>query len=129
LKDPQNRFYAICSGSLPLRLRAWCSHCIASRTDQWQILETASYAISLAYASRNHFPFSTYGENFFLTIQNVVITLLILYFSGQGVGADIKKPLSTTRGNSGKVVAGSAVATVTGFVLWSETLCPLGTRQ
>jgi mannose-P-dolichol utilization defect protein 1 len=95
----------------------------------WQILETTSYAISLAYASRNHFPFSTYGENFFLTIQNVVITLLILFFSGQGVGADIKKPLSTTRGNSGKVVAGAAVAAVTGFVLWSETLCPLGTRQ
>ncbi|RSH92390.1 hypothetical protein EHS25_008805 [Saitozyma podzolica] len=91
------------------------------------ILETTSYAISLAYASRNHFPFSTYGENFFLTIQNVVITLLILFFSGQGVGADIKKPLSTTRGNSGKVVAGAAVAAVTGFVLWSETLCPLGT--
>ncbi|KAH9990028.1 hypothetical protein BJV77DRAFT_1014677 [Russula vinacea] len=35
------------------------------------ILETSSYAITLAYSSRNAFPFSTYGENLFLTIQNV----------------------------------------------------------
>lgn len=44
------------------------------------ILEILSYAITLAYSYRNEFPFSTYGENFFLTIQNVLITLLIIYF-------------------------------------------------
>jgi mannose-P-dolichol utilization defect 1 len=43
------------------------------------ILETLSYAITLAYSFRNDFPFSTYGENLFLTIQNVIITLLIIY--------------------------------------------------
>ncbi|KAF9485913.1 mannose-P-dolichol utilization defect 1 protein [Pholiota conissans] len=44
-------------------------------------LETASYAITLAYAVRHDFPFSTYGENLFLTIQNTIITLLILVYS------------------------------------------------
>ncbi|KAJ7782355.1 hypothetical protein DFH07DRAFT_728131 [Mycena maculata] len=45
------------------------------------ILETLSYAITLVYASRNEFPFSTYGENLFLTIQNIIITLLIILYS------------------------------------------------
>lgn len=56
-----------------------------------KILETVSYGINLAYASRNRFPFSTYGENFFLTIQNVIITLLILSFSSgqRTVGAGL----------------------------------------
>lgn len=44
------------------------------------ILETLAYAITLAYSYRNSFPFSTYGENFFLTIQNVLITLLIIHY-------------------------------------------------
>jgi mannose-P-dolichol utilization defect protein 1 len=45
------------------------------------ILETLSYAITLAYSYRNGFPFSTYGENFFLTLQNTLITLLIINYS------------------------------------------------
>lgn len=45
------------------------------------ILETLSYAITLTYSVRNEFPFSTYGENFFLTLQNALITLLITFFS------------------------------------------------
>lgn len=43
------------------------------------VLETLSYAISLAYSYRNSFPFSTYGENLFLTLQNVLITVLIVH--------------------------------------------------
>ncbi len=43
-------------------------------------METFAYAITLVYSYRNNFPFSTYGENFFLTIQNSVITILIIYF-------------------------------------------------
>ncbi|KAG6894834.1 hypothetical protein C0992_004384 [Termitomyces sp. T32_za158] len=45
------------------------------------ILETLSYAITLFYSFRHTFPFSTYGENLFLTLQNTLITLLILLFS------------------------------------------------
>lgn len=41
------------------------------------VLETLSYAVTLAYSVRNNFPFSTYGENLFLTVQNAVITLLV----------------------------------------------------
>ncbi|KAF5360499.1 hypothetical protein D9756_005025 [Leucocoprinus leucothites] len=45
------------------------------------ILETLSYAITLAYSVKNNFPFSTYGENLFLTIQDILITLLIIAFA------------------------------------------------
>ncbi|KAK2465737.1 hypothetical protein APHAL10511_002281 [Amanita phalloides] len=45
------------------------------------ILETLSYAITLAYSFRNHYPFSTYGENLFLTIQNIVILFLIVSYT------------------------------------------------
>ncbi|PPQ73986.1 hypothetical protein CVT26_006355 [Gymnopilus dilepis] len=45
------------------------------------VLETTAYAITLFYSMRNHFPFSTYGENFFLTQQNIIITLLIVYYA------------------------------------------------
>jgi len=45
------------------------------------ILETLSYAITLFYAFRNEFPFSTYGENLFLTLQNIIITVLISAYS------------------------------------------------
>ncbi|KAG8711506.1 hypothetical protein FRC09_020569 [Ceratobasidium sp. 395] len=44
------------------------------------VLETLGYAINLAYSARNGFPFSTYGENLFLTIQNVAITYFIIQY-------------------------------------------------
>ncbi|PCH39969.1 mannose-P-dolichol utilization defect 1 protein [Wolfiporia cocos MD-104 SS10] len=44
------------------------------------VLETLSYAITLAYSYRNEFPFSTYGENLFLALQNAIITLLIIHY-------------------------------------------------
>ncbi|KIK96149.1 hypothetical protein PAXRUDRAFT_826275 [Paxillus rubicundulus Ve08.2h10] len=43
------------------------------------VLETLSYAITTAYSYRNGFPFSTYGENLFLSLQNTLITVLIIY--------------------------------------------------
>jgi len=45
------------------------------------VLETLSYAITLAYSFRHQFPFSTYGENLFLTLQNTFITLLIIKYA------------------------------------------------
>jgi len=45
------------------------------------LLETLSYAITTAYSVRAEFPFSTYGENLFLAIQNTLICLAILYYS------------------------------------------------
>jgi mannose-P-dolichol utilization defect protein 1 len=45
------------------------------------ILETLAYAITTVYSWRNNYAFSTYGENLFLTIQNIVITFLIVAYS------------------------------------------------
>jgi mannose-P-dolichol utilization defect protein 1 len=49
------------------------------------VLETLSYAITLIYSVRNNFPFSTYGENLFLTAQNVLISLIVSFLSSKGV--------------------------------------------
>lgn len=51
------------------------------------LLETTSYLVSLAYNVRNGFPFSTYGETAFILVQNIVITLLVLHYSGRGAVA------------------------------------------
>ncbi|CAK7240661.1 MAG: hypothetical protein STHCBS139747_002107 [Sporothrix thermara] len=53
------------------------------------LLETTSYLVSLAYNVRNGFPFSTYGETAFILVQNVVITLLVLHYSGRGAAAAV----------------------------------------
>lgn len=94
----------------------------------FQILETFSYAITLSYAARNAFPFSTYGENLFLTIQNVIITLLIVWYSPPKGG----KTRSLTGGGGGKdgngnwkgLGVGVGVILVSAWILGSETLSP-----
>ncbi|KAI5453395.1 hypothetical protein NCC49_005874 [Naganishia albida] len=92
------------------------------------ILETASYAITLAYAYRNAFPFSTYGENLFLSLQNVVITLLIVWFAPSA-----HKSLSVgggsvrARGNVPGVLVGLVVTAVVAILLSSPSLCPPST--
>ncbi|KAH7313480.1 hypothetical protein B0I35DRAFT_355753 [Stachybotrys elegans] len=47
------------------------------------LLETSAYLISLAYNVRNEFPFSTYGETALILGQNVVISVLVLNYSGK----------------------------------------------
>ncbi|KAI1431360.1 hypothetical protein GGR50DRAFT_83176 [Xylaria sp. CBS 124048] len=47
------------------------------------LLETSSYLITLAYNIRNDFPFSTFGETAFILGQNVIITVLVLNYSGR----------------------------------------------
>ncbi|KIK54640.1 hypothetical protein GYMLUDRAFT_48553 [Collybiopsis luxurians FD-317 M1] len=44
------------------------------------VLETLSYLITLFYSYRNSFPFSTYGENFFLGIQDIVVSILTIVY-------------------------------------------------
>ncbi|KAI1854191.1 hypothetical protein JX265_000595 [Neoarthrinium moseri] len=51
------------------------------------LLETSSYLISLAYNVRNGFPFSTFGETALIMGQNVVITVLVLNYSGKASAA------------------------------------------
>ncbi|BEJ05155.1 hypothetical protein CcaverHIS641_0209720 [Cutaneotrichosporon cavernicola] len=96
------------------------------------ILETASYAISLAYASRSRFPFSTYGENFFITIQNIIITLMILHYNKPkgstyaGLGRSLSSSHTATRR---RVVFGAAIIAASCLYLWNETLCPMSIRN
>jgi mannose-P-dolichol utilization defect protein 1 len=47
------------------------------------LLETSAYLISLAYNVRQGFPFSTYGETALIMVQNVVIAVLVLQYSGK----------------------------------------------
>ena len=51
------------------------------------ILETVAFMISLAYNFRSSFPFTTYGETAFIAVQNVLILLLILHYSGKDTHA------------------------------------------
>ncbi len=47
------------------------------------VLETASFLITLAYNVRSGFPFSTYGEVGLILMQDLVISVLILWYSGR----------------------------------------------
>lgn len=51
------------------------------------LLETSSYLISLAYNVRNGFPFSTFGETALILGQNVIISVLVLNYSGRAGAA------------------------------------------
>ncbi|CAO3607037.1 unnamed protein product [Mucor hiemalis] len=46
------------------------------------LLETSAYEIVLVYNTRLQNPFSTYGEVLFMTVQNILISLLIMYYNG-----------------------------------------------
>jgi mannose-P-dolichol utilization defect protein 1 len=50
-------------------------------------LETVAYLITLAYNVRSGNPFSTYGENAFIAVQNVAIASLVLHYGGKSAGA------------------------------------------
>ncbi|EER28495.1 hypothetical protein D8B26_004850 [Coccidioides posadasii str. Silveira] len=50
-------------------------------------LETTSLLITLAYNARQKFPFSTYGEAALIAVQDVVVGVLVLVFSGQAASA------------------------------------------
>ena len=53
------------------------------------VLETAAYLITLAYNVRNGFPFSTYGETALILGQNVIISVLVLNYSGRATLAAV----------------------------------------
>ena len=53
------------------------------------LLETSAYIISLAYNFRKGFAFSTYGETALILVQNVIIAVLVLNYSGQKSAAAV----------------------------------------
>ena len=81
------------------------------------ILETLAYAITTAYAYRNDFPFSTYGENSFLTIQNTLITFLIVYLPST--------PLRKAQHTAGRLVLTAVGTVVSLYAVPKETLALL----
>ena len=86
------------------------------------VLETMAYAITLAYSFRHLFPFSTYGENLFLTVQNVLITLLIIYFAPTTF-------LTRHTGTFQKIAITSVFMAATGLALSTMTLDTLALLQ
>lgn len=96
------------------------------------ILEVIAYTISLIYAVRLRIPFSTYGENASLTLQNMVITLLIMWFSPMDSVSFRITTLCHQRGipsNAFYVVVGAALMIICSLMLISETVVPLPLLQ
>ncbi|KAI8075886.1 uncharacterized protein B0P05DRAFT_546792 [Gilbertella persicaria] len=67
------------------------------------LLETSAYMIILMYNTRLHNPFSTFGEVLFMTIQNILISFLIVFYS-------------TTTTSKSKVMAMLSMGFVIGFI-------------
>ncbi|CAD6884380.1 unnamed protein product [Tilletia laevis] len=86
-------------------------------------LEVLAYTVSLAYAIREELPFTAWGENLSLTVQNMVITLLIIYYAPlQSI-----KSLGGTSApgqNLNKVTLAGTLMVVGVLFLSSQTLCP-----
>ncbi|KAI0090292.1 hypothetical protein BDY19DRAFT_992505 [Irpex rosettiformis] len=85
------------------------------------VLETLAYAITLAYSYRNGFPFSTYGENFFLTLQNIVITLLIIYYP--------TSRLTRTPNIAPQLALATVLTAISGVTLYTVPLATLSALQ
>ena len=51
------------------------------------LLETSAVLVALAYNVRNEFPFSTYGETAMIAVQNIIISTLVLNYSGKAAQA------------------------------------------
>jgi len=69
-------------------------------------IETFCYLVTCAYSHRNGFPFSTYGENAFLGLQNIMITVLIIYFPSSTLRRSASAPSNLPK------VFGAVVASV-----------------
>ncbi|KZS96042.1 mannose-P-dolichol utilization defect 1 protein, partial [Sistotremastrum niveocremeum HHB9708] len=85
------------------------------------ILETLSYGITTVYSVRHDYPFSTYGENFFLSLQNILITLLIIQYSGRS-----RALTSTHSNNTPKLIIAAFLTVVSAYSLYA---IPMSTLQ
>eukprot|EP01006_Ploeotia_vitrea_P017990 TRINITY_DN49245_c0_g1_i1.p1 TRINITY_DN49245_c0_g1~~TRINITY_DN49245_c0_g1_i1.p1 ORF type:complete len:246 (+),score=131.80 TRINITY_DN49245_c0_g1_i1:41-778(+) len=81
---------AIMVGSLiikvPQILKIYPSGNVAGLSGAMFVLETIGYTIVGAYSFRQAFPFSTYGENVFMILQNWLIVFLVYYYR-KAIGA------------------------------------------
>ncbi len=77
------------------------------------LLETSAVLVALAYNVRNAFPFSTYGETAMIAAQNIIISILVLNYSGKA-------------GQAALFVAGLAAAVT---ALFTESLVSMPTLK
>lgn len=77
--------YAIITGALivklPQILKLLSSHRADSIAPSMFVIENIGYTISVAYNSRMHYPFSTYGESVFLLLQGFVLVFLVFKYN------------------------------------------------
>ena len=50
-------------------------------------IETSALLIAVIYNTRKGFPFMTFGESFFILIQNIILVSVVLYFTLRGASA------------------------------------------
>lgn len=55
--------------------------------------EMSAITFTTAYSLHKEFPFSSYGETFFLGIQDIIITVLTYYYNGNKVAAIMFSPI------------------------------------
>ncbi|KAJ1662876.1 hypothetical protein IW140_005397 [Coemansia sp. RSA 1813] len=72
-----------CIVKLPQLFKIINSKSVAGISLASYVLEIFANVITIAYNHRKGYPFTTYGEAVFIGIQNYVITLLILLFTGR----------------------------------------------
>ncbi|KAK0543233.1 hypothetical protein OC861_004870 [Tilletia horrida] len=85
-------------------------------------LEVVAYTVSLAYAIREQLPFTAWGENLSLTVQNMIITLLIIYYAP----VDKLKSIGGKNApgqNMNKVTIAATLMALGVLFLSSSTLC------
>lgn len=86
-------------------------------------LEVVAYTISLAYAVRSKLPFSTYGENLSLTVQNMIITLLVIAYTPATKNGMVNPSARSTQMTlAAAVMAIGSLALATPSVISSSTL-------
>lgn len=88
------------------------------------LLETAAYSITLAYNLRQGFAFSSYGETALILVQNLIICVLLLKYSGQSsaAGAFIAGVVAT-----GVALFGEGYVNESQLKLLTAATIPLGT--
>lgn len=77
--------YAIMVGALvqrvPQILKIWPSGTVQGLSAFMFLMDSVGYTITVAYNRDRGYAFSTYGENYFLLLQGMVIVLLIFWYS------------------------------------------------
>lgn len=85
-------------------------------------LEVMAYTISLAYAVRSRLPFSTYGENLSLTLQNMIILLLVIAYS-----PDTRTGRVDPSAHSTKITIAAALMAIGSLALATPAVIPAST--